>query len=196
VSLDLAVCSEGELAALAVGGHERAFAEIMARHREPIYRLVRGHVGDADEALDVTQEAFTSAFLAMARYDAARPLRAWLARIAVNKCRDWGRRRAVRCFFALARPLDEAGEVGDDAPTPDVATAERQEQDALWDAVASLPASLKEPLLLRTVEGLSTADAASLLGISPKAIEGRLYRARTRLGEILRPVGDLPTARV
>lgn len=196
MSLDLATCSEGELAALAVGGHERAFAEIMARHREPIYRLVRGHVGDADEALDVTQEAFTSAFLAMARYDAARPLRAWLARIAVNKCRDWGRRRTVRRFFALARPLDEAEGVSDDAPPPDVAAAERQEQDALWHAVASLPASLKEPLLLRTVEGLSTAEAASLLGISPKAIEGRLYRARTRLGEILQPARDLPAPRV
>lgn len=196
MSLDLAACSEGELAALAVGGHERAFAEIMARHREPIYRLVRGHVGDADEALDITQEAFTSAFLAMARYDTARPLRAWLARIAVNKCRDWGRRRAVRRFFTLARPLPEAAHIRDPAPPPDVAATERQEQDALWRAVASLPASLKEPLLLRTVEGLSTADAANLLGISPKAIEGRLYRARARLGEILRAAGDLAAPRV
>lgn len=186
MSLDLAACSEGELAALAVGGHQRAFAEIMLRHRDPIYRLVRGHVGDADEALDVTQEAFASAFLAIGRYDPTRPLRAWLARIAVNKCRDWGRRRAVRRFFAFAVPLSEAETVGDDAPSPDVAAAERQEQEALWKAVASLPASLKEPLLLRTVEGLSTAEAADLLGISPKAIEGRLYRARARLGEILR----------
>jgi len=185
MSLDLTVCSDGELAALACAGRQAAFAEIMARHQDPIYRLIRGHVGDADEALDLTQETFTSAFLALRRYDAARPLRAWLVRIAVNKCRDWRRRRAVRRLFSFAAPLSEAAHVADEAPDAEAAAAGREEQERLWRAVAALPATLKEPLLLRTVEGLSTAETADLLGASVKAIEGRMYRARARLAEIL-----------
>lgn len=187
MSLDLAACSDGELAALASAGRQSAFAEIMMRHQAAIYRLVRGHVGDADEALDVTQEAFTAGFLAIRRFDGTRPMRAWLARIAVNKCRDWGRRRAVRRFFSFAAPLSEAAGVADEAPGVEDAAAEQEEQERLWNAIASLPAALKEPLLLRTVEGLSTAETAELLGTTAKAIEGRLYRARARLAEILRP---------
>ena len=51
----------------------------------------------------------------------------------------------------------------------------------LWRAIAALPASLKEPLVLRTIEGLSQAETAEVLGISEKAVETRLYRARSKL---------------
>lgn len=87
MSLDLAACSDGELAALTLGGRHAAFAEIMRRHREPIYRLIRAHFGDAEEALDVAQNRFAAAFQNLARYDSDQPLRAWLARIAINKSR-------------------------------------------------------------------------------------------------------------
>ena len=53
-------------------------------------------------------------------------------------------------------------------------------------AIAALPASLKEVLLLRTIEIMSQADTAHLLGISEKAVETRLYRARSKLSEMLR----------
>src|SRR3546814_8906266 len=81
-----------------------AYGELMRRHREPVYRLVRGHIGDADAALDVTQQSFIAAFAALARYDGARPFRVWMARIAINKCHDWTRRRAVRRLFSFALP--------------------------------------------------------------------------------------------
>ena len=67
----------------------------------------------------------------------------------------------------------------------DVATADRAELARLWQAVARLPAALKETLLLRTVEGLSQSETAAALAISEKAVETRLHRARARLGEIL-----------
>ncbi len=53
-------------------------------------------------------------------------------------------------------------------------------------AIAALPANLKEPLLLRSIEGLSQAETAALLGISEKAVETRVYRARMKLAEMLR----------
>ena len=96
MSFDLTACSDGELAGLALGNSQTAFREIMRRHREPIYRLIRGYIGDGEEALDLTQESFASAFQNMRRYDQSRSFRAWLVQVALNKSRDFCRRRRVR----------------------------------------------------------------------------------------------------
>ncbi|WP_145206569.1 RNA polymerase sigma factor [Sphingobium sp. B2] len=174
------------LAAHALAGHQDAYAALMRRHRDAVWRLARGHVGDNDEALDITQEVFIAAFAALARYDGARPFRAWIARITLNKCRDWGRRRAVRRFFAFARPIDEAGDIADVAPDPEAALQSERELARINAAIAALPAPLKDVLLLRTIEAMSQTDTAATLGLSEKAVETRLYRARAKLSESLR----------
>lgn len=177
---------ESELVALALRGRNAAFAEILRRHRDPVYRLIRGHLGDAEVALDLTQETFMAAHSALDRYDPERPLRAWLARIAINKCRDWARRRRVRALLLLAGPLDMGGlDVGDEAPGPWERVRDREELRAVAVAIAALPASLKEPLLLQTMEELSQAEIAHALGISPKAVETRIRRARIKLAEVI-----------
>lgn len=175
--------SDGELAALTLAGRQSAFAELIRRHREPIYRLIRGYVGNADDALDLVQECFTAAFVNLDRYDQARPLRAWLSRIAINKCRDWARRRAVRRFLSSV-DASAAEQVPDAAPQADTQAADRQELERLWHAVAQLPRTLKEPLVLRTIEGLSQAETAAVLRISEKAVETRVYRARAKLAAL------------
>lgn len=175
------VRSDGELVALVLAGRQTAFAELMRRHKEPIYRLILGHVGTADDALDLVQESFVAAYRSLESYDSRRPLRAWLARIAINKSRDWARRRAVRRFFTWALPLEDAKIIPDPGPGPDVTAEEREAARILWQLVAALPQSLKEPLLLCVVEGMSQAEAAAALRISAKAVETRLYRARAAL---------------
>lgn len=176
--------SDGELAALTLAGRESAFAEILRRHRDAIYRLVRGYVGSPEEALDLVQEVFIAAYANLARYDQGRPLRAWLSRIAINKCRDWGRRRAVRRFLIGSAQPGAVAEIADVAPAAADAMADREELELLWKAIAALPAALKEPLILRTIEGLSQMETADVLGISEKAVETRLYRARAKLAKL------------
>lgn len=178
--------SDAELAALGLAGQQSAYGELMRRHREAVFRLARGHCGDATEALDITQETFISAFAALARYDGARPFRLWIARIAVNKCHDWARRRAVRRFFTFARPMEEAGAVADLAATPEEAAQSQAELARINAAVAALPGNLKDVLVLRAIEGMSQAEAAQILGVSEKAVETRLYRARNKLADMLR----------
>ena len=186
MTLDLGGCSDGELAALALAGRQTAYSELMRRHREPVYRLVRGHIGDADSALDVTQQSFLAAFSALARYDGTRSFRVWIASIAINKCRDWARRRAVRRLFTFALPIESASDVADEAATPETLLADRQDLARTMAAIAALPVALKEPLILRTIEGLSQAETALILGISEKAVETRVHRARTKLIDALR----------
>ena len=177
---------DAELAALALAGQQSAYGELMRRHRDGVFRLARGHAGDATEALDITQETFISAFAALARYDGARPFRLWIARIAINKCHDWARRRAVRRFFTFARPIEEAGVVADAAPTPEEAVQSQAGLARIHAAIAALPGNLKDVLVLRGIEGISQAEAAQILGVSEKAVETRLYRARNKLAELLR----------
>ncbi len=158
----------------------------MQRYETRIYRLIRSYVGQNNDAIDLVQESFVAAWLALRTYDPARPFGTWLARIAINKSRDWGRRRAVRAFFTFAAPLDgDVLEIPDESIAADITVSDRQRMAAVARALPQLPAQLKEPLILCTVDGLSQADAASVLGISEKAVETRIRRARARLTEIL-----------
>ena len=184
--LDLAACTDGELAALALGGRQAAYRALMDRHRGAAYRLARHHCGDDDAALDVTQQSFIAAFAALKRYDTTRPFQHWLTRIVINKAHDWARRRKVRQFFSFAVPLEEAQGVAEQAPDAEHQVADREELARTMAAVAKLPGRLKEVLVLRTIEGMSQAEAAGVLGVSEKTIETRLYRARAKLTEILR----------
>lgn len=189
MSLDWSTLSDGELATLSIAGRQAAFSEIVRRYRQPVFRLARACVGEPDEALDLVQETFVAAHQALARYDAQRPMRAWLSTIAINKCRDWARKRAVRRFLSFAMPIDGQVEaVADDQVAADDTAADRQELDRVTRAISTLPSNLKEPLVLRTIEGLSQAETADVLRISQKAVETRLYRARARLLEKLNAV--------
>ena len=179
---------DASLVALSLQDDQRAFTALMRRHKEKLYRFVRVYVGDADEAYDLVQESFVAAWASLSRYDRDRPFEIWLRRIALNKCRDWGRRRSVRRFFFTARSLDEPGV---EAATEISADTDEPRLAALEAAFAKLPAALKEPLVLTALDGLSHKDAAALLGISAKAVETRVYRARAALARELNISPDI-----
>lgn len=182
---DLSQSTDGELAALAGSGRQTAYRELLARHKGPVFRLIRGNVGDESEAMDLTQETFVAAFAALCRFDVDRPFGVWISRIALNKCRDWARRRAVRAFFARALPLEQAHDMASERPAADAMVDDRAELARVQGAIARLPARLREVIILRAIEEYSQAETADLLGVSEKTVETRLYRARLRLKGVL-----------
>jgi RNA polymerase sigma factor (sigma-70 family) len=179
--------SDAELAARALGGEDAAFAELMRRHKAWTFRFIRRYVGDSDDAYDLLQDTFFSAWQALNRYQRERPFHTWLRRIALNKCRDRGRRQLVRRVLTAFAPhgQETAPEVRDAAPGPEAQASAEEELRQLEQGLEALPRQLKEPLLLTALEGLSHKDAAELLGINAKAVEMRVYRARTRLAELI-----------
>ena len=186
--------SDADLIRRARAGEQRAFSVLLSRHKHWLYRFIRRYVGDAEEAYDVLQDSFVAAMSNLGRFDASRPFEAWLRRIALNKCRDRARREAVRRAFGLSRRGPEETEsVADSAAIADQTLATGHAMRALERAIAALPAALKEPLVLTVLEGLSHRDAGLLLGISPKAVEVRVYRAKKQLAETLDrdQMGDL-----
>ena len=177
--------TDADLIALHHVGNQTAFAALMRRHKAPLYRLIVAQTGDSDEAFDLLQETFVSAHAALARFDTARSLRAWLARIAINKCRDWHRRRQVRRFLARMLPTGRHDQVADPAVTAETQAVDRDTLAHTLAGIARLPTTLREPLLLCTVDGLSQAEAAEALGVSVKAIETRVRRARHALAALI-----------
>ncbi len=168
------------LASRAAGGDSRAFAQLVTRRKEELYRFARRYVGNSDDAYDIVQESFVAAWRALGRFDPARRFDTWLRAIALNKCRDHARRAAVRRLLMLSR--DEAVDPVRDEEARWLAD---QQLVALDGAIATLPRALKEPLLLTAFEGLSQAEAGRALGLSVKAIETRVYRARRALATAL-----------
>lgn len=173
---------DGALALAACQGDHNAFATIMRRHKGWLYRFIRHYVADREEAYDVLQDSFVSAWNALSRFDPERSFTIWLRRIALNKCRDRARRNAVRraAFSVLA-----LGE--NTAPAANSTAAAGQALRRLETAIAKLPRRLKEPLILTVLEGLSHKQAGALLGINAKAVEMRVYRAKRQLAAELDP---------
>jgi RNA polymerase sigma-70 factor (ECF subfamily) len=174
---------DASLVARTLEGDDAAYALLMARHKGWAHRFISRYVGrNSDEAYDLLQETFFSAWLALSRYRPELPFTAWLRRIALNKCRDRSRRNKVRSFL-LGLPAESAEllDPADQAPGPEAQVGDAQQLRLLERQLSELPRTLKEPLLLTALEGLSHHEAAELLGISAKAVEMRVYRARARL---------------
>lgn len=178
---------DAALVGATLGGEDRAFTLLMRRHKAGLYTFARRYVGEADAAHEVVQETFVSAWKALGRYDSRRPFGVWLRAIALNKCRDRGRRQAVRRIVLGERDAGsaEAQRQADPTPNAEAALLAAQRRQALERAIAGLPAKLKEPLLLTYFEDLSQQQAAEVLGISVKAVETRVYRARQKLAQTL-----------
>lgn len=179
--------SDEELAVRAQGGDRRAFERLVEQYKGPLYRLARSHIGSEADCYDIVQDTFISAWLALRRYDRRKSFAVWLRTIALNKCRDHGRRQGVRRRFL--RFFAPRGEELSTSSEPEL----DRERDALEaarlhrldQAVAALPEFYKEPLLLTTVSGLSQQQAAEQLNTTAKAVEMRIRRARKKLSTAL-----------
>ena len=180
--------TDGELAARALAGEERAFTILMRRTKEPLYRFARRYTGDDDLAYDMVQQAFVAAWRSLRRYDAAYPFEAWMLAIVRNKCRDEQRKARVRRWISLS-PVTNSGSELDapqEAADPERSASDRDELERTKAAISALPDGLKTPLILTALEGLTMAEAAHDLGLTEKAVENRLYRARKRLTQALK----------
>lgn len=160
----------------------------MAATQDDLHRFVARYVGDAEEAMDLVQETYVAAWLAISRYDPHRPFEAWLRVVALNKCRDWSRRRRVRRMVRGIMGLDEpaAMAIGDPVTGPDEQTHDRIMLSRIQIALDRLPDTQKAPLLLAVLEHRPHDEIARILGLTPKAVELRIARARRTLAGLLK----------
>jgi len=161
------------------------------------YRLVR----DRDEAADVTQEVYVRVLRSVKGFRGDAAFGTWLHRVTVNTSLSAMRKRSKRPVLGsadgLGAPGNEYGDLADSAPGPEE-LAERSELLTRAEAaVAALPESARTIVVLRDVEGLSTAEVAAATGLTETAVKVRLFRARERLRAALTDstVTPLPRSR-
>ena len=175
---------DGVLVIRARAGDRAAFEELVRRHADGLYRAVRQFGLPCDAAEEVTQEAFLRAWRGIGSFRGDARFFTWLYRIGLNEANRRRRREAARRFV---RSLDDADAVepSDVREEPYARVAHTELRQALAAAVLALPHKYRAPLILRDVEGLSTADAAAILGVGEAALKSRLHRARAAVRSAL-----------
>ncbi len=170
----------------ALDGEDRAYTLIMRRYKEALFRYALRYLGDEDEAEDVVQNAFISAFYNLHRYKARYRLSTWLYRITLNKCHDMARMKKARRFMQRLAPEkhDALPDAKSETP-PESRLQARDDLHTLQTGIADLPPKLRSAFILFCLEDRSQAEVGQILGISPKAVELRVYRARQKLRAML-----------
>ncbi|MDA0767292.1 MAG: RNA polymerase sigma factor [Verrucomicrobia bacterium] len=168
--------------------------ELMRRHGEALHRFIFRYTYNAQDAADLTQETFLRVFRKAASYMPTARVKTWIYTIALNLCRDRARRaKHIKWIPFLSTQRTENSRCGledtlpDDRPDPGDSTSQLELATAITEAIATLPEKLRAPFALCVLDDLPHAAAGEILKLSAKSVEVRIYRARQRLREVLRP---------
>ena len=176
---DYCAADDVELLSWSADGDRRAFDAIVARHGAFALRVAVRVVRNRLMAEDLVQEALVRAWSQAKRFDPSRArFTTWLYRIIMNLCIDHSRRVQPVPLPADFNPVDPAAGA-------DEMIEAKQRDTLLASAVSELPVNQRAALTLVYDEGLSGAEAARVLGLSAKAVERLLARARVQLRERL-----------
>jgi RNA polymerase sigma-70 factor (ECF subfamily) len=179
---------ERKLIRSARAGDQDAFAELVVIHADRVVGALRRFGLDASEADEVVQEVFLRAWRGLSRFEERAQLSTWLYRIAFNEAqRHISRRAPPRVELDPDRDdavvsLPEAPHLG-----PEAQALDHEFQQTLEQALEKLPDEWRAAVVLRDIEGLSTQEAAQVVGARQAAFKSRLHRGRMQLGALLEP---------
>jgi RNA polymerase sigma-70 factor (ECF subfamily) len=172
-------------------GDERAAQALYNHHRESIFRLAYGLLGDPSDAEEVAQDALAYALTHINRYDVERASFAtWLHTITVSRCRDRQRRRRL-LTLSLTAWLQRGGDFADPSPGPERQAILRETRSQVWEAIQALNPPLREAVLLRYWAGHTYREIGDILGCSLRTAQSRVRLAYERLRATL-ALADLP----
>lgn len=187
--------TDRELVDAARGGNAEAFGKLVRRHQKRVFRLAVHLLRNGAEAEDVTQETFVRAYGAIDRFDGRSEPFTWLYRIAVNLSLNAIRaRRTARNAGTTDDPRIEAVLVERRPGMADPArqTTDRELATALCEGIDALSETLRTTLVLVTIDGMSHAEAAEVLGCPEGTVAWRIHEARKKLREFLSSRGHSP----
>src|SRR6185503_5807281 len=156
----------------AKAGDREAFEALLLRHERMVLRTALRLLGRMDLAQDAAQEVFLRLHKYIAGFDEERELAPWLYRVTVNACRDVRRRSGHREVV----PLDAAGEAlatDGDAAEIEAGVERDRRRRLVARALLALPEKERAALVLRDIEGLSTAEVAAVLGSSEATVRSQ-----------------------
>jgi RNA polymerase sigma-70 factor (ECF subfamily) len=184
-------------------GDEGAFDELVTKHHGTLIRMAMGYVADREVAEEVVQDTWMAVIESLNRFEGRSSLRTWVCGILIHKAKDRGVREKRHTTFSAFESYDDDNEEAVDPSrfqqsgewaghwafppqpwddqTPETLLASKQAVDCMQRAIEALPATLKEVLILRDVEGVEAKEVCEMLDITETNLYVRLHRARERV---------------
>ena len=189
-------------------GDEAAFASLVDRHHGALLRLAMAYVSDRSIAEEVVQETWMGVLEGVDRFEGRSSLKTWIFRILTNKAKTRGVRESRHVSFSPLAASEENPEepavdptrfqtTGHwagywvsypqpwDENTPEKLLLSQEGTTFLEQAIEALPPKLRQIIVMRDVEGLSSEEACNILGISETNQRVLLHRARSRVRKTL-----------
>ena len=174
----------------AVQNWERNMGELqdaVSRHQPLFYRRAYRYLGNSHDAEDAVQDALLSAYKHLDQFKGSAKMTTWLTSIVTNSALTQLRRRPRHSYTSLDEPLSQdqnssvSDRLVDERPSPEDECAISELHEHLMQIVGDLSPSLRKAIQLRDFDGLSTSEAAEILGVPEGTIKSWVSRARLRL---------------
>lgn len=175
------LCCEQDLLAAAVQGDRKAFGQVVRLYQRRAYAAAYCLVGNRDDALDLSQDAFVKAFNAMKRFDLSMPFYPWLHRIIRNTSLNYLKKKKRRGESSLNHMMDNGFDARDNGRSPLDSATRAELLAGIKRAMEELTPEQQEILRLRHFMELSYAEIATALDIPQGTVMSRLHGARKKL---------------
>ena len=178
---------ESELIEQSTRGDRAAFGVLVRRHQDRLYNTVLRLLGNTDDAADVVQEAFLSAYVSLQNFKGDSKFFTWLYRIAINSAISLKRKQRVALSVdapggasRVPEPMDES-----EASRPGLALERAENSERLQRALNRITPDHRVVLILKEIDGQKYEMIAEVLQVPIGTIRSRLHRARLELRDRL-----------
>ena len=170
----------------------REFENVVSQNLPSLYRRAYRYVGDPHDAEDAVQDALLSAYRHLDQFKGAAQMTTWLTTIVMNSARTQLRRRPRQPHTSLDQQLFEdqdysmSDRLADVRPGPESECIRSESHRCLMQFMTELSPALRKVIQLRVMDGLTTSEAADILGVSGGTVKSQISRARAKLKQIMR----------
>lgn len=169
----------------------RQFDDVLSRCLPSFYRMAFRKLGNAADAEDAVQDALLSAYKRLDQFRGGAQMSTWLTSIVINASRMQLRKRSRHIQVSLDEPFGEEQQnfvserIAGDSPSPEDMCRESELHERLRRLLTQLSPPLRRAFQLRDVEGLTTHEAALILGVPDGTVKAQLARARANLRQLM-----------
>ena len=170
-------------------GNTQIFSQLINNYKNMVYNLAYRMSNNPHEAEDISQDAFLRAYQSLARFNPSYKFSTWIYQITLNIIRDRFKKKELN-YVSLDSPIktDDSefySQPADLTNDPEEIMAQKEDAQAIQQAIYSLPLKYREVLVLRHLQDLSYIEISNILKLPSGTVKIRLYRAREQLRKIL-----------